>query len=72
MIRCGRSCPAADARADKPQRKIWQENLVRKLGKENLAGKLSQPFAHAVATAEQSLRHRRTIMQAGALEVAQK
>jgi hypothetical protein len=60
------------ARAGKRQRKIWQENLARKTWQENLAGKLSQPFAQVVASVEQSLRHGRTIMQAGALEVAQK
>jgi hypothetical protein len=49
-----------------------QENLARKTWQENLAGKFSQPFAQVVATAEQSLRRRRTITQARALEVAQK
>jgi hypothetical protein len=53
-----------------------QENLARKTWQENLAGKPSrkifQPFAQVVATAEQSLRRRRTITHARALEVAQK
>jgi hypothetical protein len=49
-----------------------QENLARKTWQENLAGKFSLPFAQVVASVEQSLRHRRTITQTGALEVAQK
>jgi hypothetical protein len=54
------------------QENFKRENLARKTWQENLAGKFSQPFAQVVATAEQSLRRRRTITQARALEVAQK